>query len=264
MHSDKQIKYYDNIIHENLLYSDQDTYGRNLLTYLVNFANINKQDKVLELGAGAGRFSIHLISAGFDVTCLDFSKTQLEKLRESCEKADISCDKIKVRCASIENAVTELNEQYDIIIGFFVLHHLDTKNLESYFSEFRKLLKPNGKICFLEPNRLNPLYFFQVLFQKDMTFECEIGMWKLSKGLLKKELLSSQYSNVHFKTFGFFPPQILNRFPLLLKLEKIFEKIPIVNLFLPFLLVTAYATDYKTSTEPIGNLPRKMKGVYSL
>lgn len=223
--------------HEHLQYYSEDLYVKNLINYLISFSNIKKEDNVLEIGAGAGRFTIHLLKAGFNVTCMDISKSQLRRLKENAKKIGIPADKLKIHCTSIEDMDTD--NYYDAVIGFYILHHLDIDNIKNTFLKFRKLLKHNGKICFLEPNRLNLLFALQILFQKDMDFRYEKGLFKLSKNLLKKALISVQYENIVFGNFGFFPPQIINRFPFTLKCENILEKVPFFNKFLPFLLMTA-------------------------
>ena len=139
--------------HVYLRYRAEDLYAKNLTGYLLNFAHISQNGNILEIGSGAGRFTINLLKAGFRVTCVDLSEAQLKRLEEDSKEAGISADRLKVHCMSAEDMLCNTEDHYDVIIGFFILHHLDTDNLGAYFSEFRKLLKPGGRICFLEPNR---------------------------------------------------------------------------------------------------------------
>ncbi len=223
--------------HTYLRYHNDDLYSINLITHLIDFIGIGKHDKILEIGAGAGRFTIHLLKAGYSVDCIDISETQLDRLREDALKAGIHVNKLKTYCMPIEEAIIDSRERYDVIIGFFILHHLDMDNLKSYFLKFQQLLKNNGKICFLEPNRLNPLYLLQILIQKDMDFKGERGFFRMSKSKFKKAVLSTRYNSVVFKNFGFSPPQIINRFPFILRFEQMLERLPLFNMFLPFILI---------------------------
>jgi SAM-dependent methyltransferase len=225
--------------HRYLRYRSEDMYVRKLCNYLLNFVDIKRDDKVLEIGAGAGRFTIHLLKAGFDVTCVDISEAQLKRLERDAKKAGVPMDRLKMHCVSIEDIPAEMERSYDTVVGFFILHHLDIDSIELYFSKFRKLLKGKKNICFLESNRLNLLFMLQPFFQKDMDFHLEKGILRLSQGLLKENLELTCYTSVRFKNFGFFPPQIINRFPSVLKFEKMLEGFPILNRFLPFLLITA-------------------------
>lgn len=225
--------------HVYLRYRAEDLYAKNLTGYLFDFARISQAGNILEMGSGAGRFTIHLLKSGLKVTCVDLSEAQLKRLEEDSKKACIPADKLKAHCMPIEDISGCAGGQYDVIIGFFILHHLDTDNLKLYFLEFRKLLKPGGRICFLEPNRLNPLFFFQYIFQKDMDIRSEMGTFKLSRKLLKEALSLACYKDITFKNFGFFPPQIVNRFGPVLRFERLAEKIPVLKRFLPFLLVMA-------------------------
>ncbi|NQT75357.1 MAG: class I SAM-dependent methyltransferase [Candidatus Omnitrophica bacterium] len=235
-----QEKYYStDKEHSYLRYRAEDAYAKNLCKYLRDFTDISKDDEILEIGAGAGRFTIHLLREGFNVTCVDISEAQLWRLRKDAKKAGLAEDRLKTYCMSIEDIAARVEGRYDVIVGFFILHHLDTDNIKLYFSKFRKLFKDKKKICFLEPNRLNVLFILQTFFQKDMDFHLEKGLLKLSRRFLKKSLESACYAAPRFKNFGFFPPQIINRFPSVLKFERMLERVPILNKFLPFLLIAS-------------------------
>ena len=55
------------------------------------------------------------------------------------------------------------NERFDAVVGSSVLHHLDVAQA---LRECFRVLKPEGVICFTEPNMLNP----QIALQKNISF----------------------------------------------------------------------------------------------
>ena len=46
------------------------------------------------------------------------------------------------------------DETFDLVFGKSILHHL---NIEKALPEFRRILKPSGKLIFIEPLGINPL-----------------------------------------------------------------------------------------------------------
>src|SRR3989344_4867564 len=82
-----------------------------------------KSGKVLELGCGEGGTSIELAKKGFDVTCIDISKTAIELIKKEAMKKNI---KINAICADLEDY--EITENYDIIIANGFFHFLPEKN----------------------------------------------------------------------------------------------------------------------------------------
>jgi hypothetical protein len=91
----------------------------------------------------------------------------------------------------------------------------------------------------VEPNRLNPLFLLQMMMERDIDFCYEKGLFVLSRRLLKKALVLSDFKKIAFRNFGFSPPQIINHFPAVLRIEKLLEDTPVLKRILPFLLVKA-------------------------
>lgn len=92
--------------------------------------NISKEQKGIEFGAGAGLSSIFLKDYNLIIT--DFCESNWLDLKNiDAQKTDFP------------------NESFDYILMINVLHHLD-KPLE-FFREAKRILKPEGKIVFIEP-----------------------------------------------------------------------------------------------------------------
>ena len=94
--------------------------------------------RALEIGCGTGYFSLNLMQAGVidQLACTDISFGMVVRATradaESLPFADAS---------------------FDLVVGHAVLHHLP--DLDRAFSEFRRVLRPGGRIVFAgEPSRI--------------------------------------------------------------------------------------------------------------
>jgi SAM-dependent methyltransferase len=107
-------------------------------------------DRSLEVGAGTGYFSLHLLMSGVvaRATCTDISPGMIEALEENAGRLGLEVD---ARVADAE-ALPFADGSFDIVVGHAVLHHLP--DLAQAFSEFHRVLRPGGTIVFAgEPSR---------------------------------------------------------------------------------------------------------------
>ena len=98
----------------------------------------------LEIGAGTGYFSLNLALAGAveRVTCTDISPGMLAVLEDNARRLDLD-----VRTAACDAAELPFEDgSFDLVLGHAVLHHLP--DLEASFAEFRRVLRPGGRIVF--------------------------------------------------------------------------------------------------------------------
>ena len=107
-------------------------------------------DQSLEVGAGTGYFSLHLLMAGVigRATCTDISPGMLDVLKGNAERLGLD---VTTEVADAEALPFE-DESFDLVIGHAVLHHIP--DLQQAFAEFRRVLRPGGAIVFAgEPSR---------------------------------------------------------------------------------------------------------------
>ncbi len=113
-----------------------------------------KSGKVLDLGCGEAGTSLLLAEKGFEVTCIDISKTAINNIKKEAEKRNI---KIKAFVGDLENFKFE--ENYDIIIGTGIFHFLSQDNA-------LKLIKATK-----QHTREEGLNIFEVFLEGDPTQE---------------------------------------------------------------------------------------------
>ena len=105
---------------------------------------IRRFDSALEIGAGTGYFSLNLARAGLigELTCTDISQGMLDALAETAGRLGV---RVGTVCTDAERLPFPDNS-FDLVFGHAILHHIP--DLDQAFSEFRRVLKPGGRIAF--------------------------------------------------------------------------------------------------------------------
>lgn len=210
-----------------------NNYTVKLTQRVIERLELSSKHKIIELGAGAGRFTIPLVSRSLEITALDMSEEILKQLREKLE------GRVTILKGEIEEIDSLTKDKFDAVVGFFVLHHLDdlTKALKS----LKKVLKKEARVGFVEPNPLNPLFYIQPFVYKNMSWDQEKGFLKMTHRNLAEAFEKSGFKDFEIEKFGFFPPNFLEN-SLILRIENSIEKAPFLKPFLPFQLITAVSS----------------------
>jgi ubiquinone/menaquinone biosynthesis C-methylase UbiE len=100
--------------------------------------------RALEIGAGTGYFTLNLLRAGLirEAVCTDISQGMLDELERSASRLGVEVE--TVRCDAQELPFPD--NSFDLVFGHAVLHHLP--DLDAAFSEFRRVLRPGGRVAF--------------------------------------------------------------------------------------------------------------------
>jgi len=98
----------------------------------------------LEIGAGTGYFGLNLARSGMvgSYTAIDISPGMLSVLTRTAGALGVPAETV---CCDA-TALPFPDNAFDIVFGHAVLHHLP--DLERSFAEFRRVLRPGGRIAF--------------------------------------------------------------------------------------------------------------------
>ncbi|WP_438958985.1 class I SAM-dependent methyltransferase [Porticoccus sp.] len=168
---------------------------------------LHQGDKVLDVGCGMGKFTIPLRREGVDIEGFDLSPFLLEKLVSACpEGIDVA-----THCGDVLIPPASLHGQFDAITGFFMLHHLiDIKNA---FVGMKQLLKPDGRILFVDVNPFCPFYYLQIFLSPTMRWKAEKGILNLTDAKLTAALTAAGFQDIAIYNYGILPPPLKNLRP---------------------------------------------------
>lgn len=232
-HNETQRRYYGRELEKKArLVPTGSTYIMRHLQQVIAFGNLTKGERILDVGCGMGKYTLPLAKLQFDVEGLDLSPDLLAYF-EAYNQEKLP---IPLHCYDILDRPVELKERFDVLVGFFTLHHL--VDLTLCLSAMQHYLCPGGRIVFLEPNAFNPLYYIQILTTPGMTWEGDKGMLKMRRSILARSAQQAGLVDFRLKRFGMFPPALTNRRfgPWL---EDRVNIIPFLRLFSAFQIVSA-------------------------
>ena len=227
-HNLYQRRYFEHADHPTLKPTGS-LYLRRHVDALMGYTGIEPGDRVLEVGCGMGRYTFILAEKGVKVEALDLSPELLERMQAH----NPGTYEIPTHGFDLLATPPELYGRFDAVIGFFVLHHVH--DLEASFEVIAKLVRPGGRVAFLEPNPSNPLYYVQILLTREMNWQGERGMLKMRPRHVNPALEEAGLRPTPFVRFGYFPPFVTNR-RLGARLETAMERLPMWQGAHPFQL----------------------------
>jgi len=101
-----------------------------------------KNQKVLDLGCGTGRYTIFLAQKGLEVIALDISRIPLSILAKRIKNKPY-----RKRIKLVKTSASRIpypNKSFDIVISIAVLHHGKAKQIKGWFKEVKRVLKRDG------------------------------------------------------------------------------------------------------------------------
>lgn len=101
---------------------------------------LKKNDKIIEIGAGTGKYSISLANEGYDVTAVELIKHNLKLIEKNS-------DKVKTILGNAINLSKIKDNTYDITLLLGPMYHLITKEEKiKALEEAKRITKKNGII----------------------------------------------------------------------------------------------------------------------
>jgi len=115
---------------------------------------------------------------------------------------------LRTHAMDVVDAGAHFGREFDRIIGFFTLHHM--YDVKGCFRGLVQVAKPGAVIAFCEPIAYNPLYYLQIAFTKNMTWEAEKGILNMRKAYVLPAMEEAGLVDLQCVPYGFFPPFIAN------------------------------------------------------
>ncbi|MDB5283777.1 MAG: Methyltransferase type 12 [Bacteroidota bacterium] len=172
--------------------------------YMISQMNITPSASVMEIGCGTGKNAYLLAQkTGMKVLGTDLCVPFIEEAKNNFKLPGLRYDIL-----DFNKADQFKGEQFDYIIGNGILHHL-YYHLDEAFVNMLHLLKPEGKIIFLEPNIYNPYVY--LIFSYDYLRKkthLEPDEMAFSKSWVSAKLLKAGYKDIKVEYKDFLLPGI--------------------------------------------------------
>lgn len=185
-----------------------DLYHRRLVGTLLERVGLSAGQRVLEVGAGTGRYTRALLDLGLEVLALEPDPVLYAKLEAQLGAAS-GVRLLRAAVGELPEALPDLQG----LCGFHVLHHFDDAVLRALGADLRRLVRDNPGFrgwFFMEPNPWNVLYPVQIGLRPGMRFREERGIWTNDYARIFEPC------HVGFEVFGHIgrlPPALCRRLP---------------------------------------------------
>ncbi len=108
---------------------------------LIKLFKIEKAEKILDLGCGAGRHIVYLAEKGFKTYGIDAAKEGIRMTKKSLKERGLRAN---LRIGNIFNKLPYPNDFFDAVIGVQVLQHGRIRQIKSAIKEIERILRPEG------------------------------------------------------------------------------------------------------------------------
>jgi 2-polyprenyl-3-methyl-5-hydroxy-6-metoxy-1,4-benzoquinol methylase len=211
--------------------------------YILSRMKTGPERKILEIGCGTGELAFMMSQkTNCQILGVDICAPFIEQAGKNFSRPNLEFKVLDFNdVESLKNVTAE--SQFDYVVGNGILHHL-YYNMDQALSNIHSLLKIGGKLIFLEPNFYNPycLLIFKVQpFRKLARLEpCETTF---TKRAITKKLANASFADIEVEYRDFLvpgtPDSIINP---VIKIGRLIEKIPILNMLAQSIYISACKT----------------------
>tara|TARA_Y100000310_G_scaffold337898_1_gene426147 strand:+ start:2000 stop:2713 length:714 start_codon:yes stop_codon:yes gene_type:complete len=182
-------------------------------------SNLNKEDKVLEIGCADGCYTFEFAKKGCNITGLDLS----EEIIKTANRYNKSRS-IKFKVGDVEKLPFD-DESFDKIISFSALRYLPS--LDKAFSEIHRVTRKGGVIIIDFPNMLNPWFNY---LKPLITGGTHPHDHSYTTHFIERKLRKHGFKHIKTKTILFTPKIVPNNLSFLFEItDNLLEKLPLIN-----------------------------------
>ena len=198
--------------------------------YMINqmdSSQFHRNTKVLEIGCAEGDGLNYLVNK-INVTGvgIDISQKFIDVATQNYKSETLTFQVVDFNDSTSFTGEMKLGT-FDYVIGNGILHHL-YYNIGNSLLNLHRLLKPGGKIIFIEPNIYNPYValIFKIPYLRKKTF-LEPDEMAFSAPFIRKQLKAAKFSSSSTEIKDFLlpntPKKLINT---VIKLGAVLEKTP--------------------------------------
>jgi 2-polyprenyl-3-methyl-5-hydroxy-6-metoxy-1,4-benzoquinol methylase len=177
--------------------------------------------RLLEIGAGGGRYTLPLLRAGYIIDAVDMSARPLERLAERARAEGLEG---RLRTIVGDAEALDADGVYDLVYGIHLLHHVSDR--VAMLRTMRRAARPGGAVACVEPNPLNPAWYVYITFDRLRSWKVEYGLLTIYPWLLARDYRRAGLTDVTRFMYGAVPIPLVNRWPRLLAAERVLNRVP--------------------------------------
>lgn len=186
---------------------DKEYYGRGKSGWLMGVVdifsfwdryltlNLQKSDKVLEIGFGEGKFLRGLRKKDYSVSGVEHSEYARDRMKKILGEKNIYGD------------VESVSEKFEVVVMYHVLEHID--NPASYVKKVLKVLSPQGRLVVRVPNinsweaELAGSSWYHLDYPNHKTLFSEAGLVKMFEDVGYKSISSRNFFGEYRQVMGY-------------------------------------------------------------
>jgi len=228
--SRKQQKYFNQVADhqkDSPFFEDNNATATEFAT-IIGLMKHLKDKKVLDLGCGAGRYSLRIAKFAKEVIGVDISEKSIDFANKIAIENNVANFK-----GVVFNYSNPIQEGYfDYILMVNVVHH--TNDIDLMFENVYKSLKQDGSLIIFEFNPLNLLFVPFLIFIKQSKAHLNKAYFRSNIFSLRNILKRNYFDTILFSRYAFLPTSLYNLSMSFKIINMVLNKIPVINIFSAF------------------------------